>query len=149
MELFDQLHEWHWVVLAAVLFLLEMLIVTGFLLGLALAAVVMAVLLLLLPALAWDWQLLCFGVLAVAITLGYRRYFRQVNEASDNPLLNDRAAQMVGKTFVLGVDLDGTGADMLGDTRWSLRCEGRLPKGTRARVVGVVDGMVLSVEAAP
>lgn len=148
MELFDQLHVWHWVVLAAALFLLEMLIVTGFLLGLALAAVVMAVLVLLLPALAWDWQLLSFGVLAVAITVGYRRYFRKLNEATDNPLLNDRAAQMVGKTFVLGVDLDGTGADMLGDTRWSLRCEGRLPKGTRARVVGV-DGMVLSVEAVP
>jgi membrane protein implicated in regulation of membrane protease activity len=145
MELFDQLHVWHWVVLAAVLFLLEMLIVTGFLLGLALAAVVMAVLVLLLPALAWDWQLLCFGVLAVAMTLSYRRFFRRVNEASDNPLLNDRAAQLVGKTFVLGIDLDGSGADMLGDTRWALRCNGRIPKGTRVRVAGV-DGMVLSVE---
>lgn len=145
MELFDQLHVWHWVVLAAALFLLEMLIVTGFLLGLALAAVVMALLVLLLPALAWDWQILSFGVLAVLITVGYRRYFRRVNEATDNPLLNDRAAQMVGKMFVLGVDLDGTGADMLGDTRWTLRCNGRLPKGTRVRVAGV-DGMVLSVE---
>jgi membrane protein implicated in regulation of membrane protease activity len=145
MELFDQLHVWHWVVLAAVLFLLEMLIVTGFLLGLALAAVVMALLLLLLPALAWSWQLLCFGVLAVALTVAYRRYFRRFNEATDNPLLNDRAAQLVGKTFVLGVDLDGVGADMLGDTRWSLRCSGRLAKGTRVRVVGV-DGMVLAVE---
>lgn len=145
MELFDQLHVWHWVVLAAALFLLEMLIVTGFLLGLALAAVVMALLVLLLPALAWDWQVLSFGVLAVLITVGYRRYFRKVNEATDNPLLNDRAAQMVGKMFVLSVDLDGTGADMLGDTRWTLRCNGRLPKGTRVRVAGV-DGMVLSVE---
>lgn len=145
MELFDQLHVWHWVVLAAFLFLMEMLIITGFLLGIALAAVVMAVIVLLLPALAWDWQLLCFGVLAVVITVGYRRYFRTVNEATDNPLLNDRAAQQVGKNFVLGVDLDGTGADMLGDTRWSLRCNGRIPKGTRVRVVGF-EGMVLSVE---
>jgi membrane protein implicated in regulation of membrane protease activity len=145
MELFDQLHVWHWVVLAAVLFLLEMVIVTGFLLGIALAAVVMALLVLLLPALGWDWQVLSFGVLAVLITVGYRRYFRSVNEATDNPLLNDRAAQMVGKMFVLGVDLDGTGADMLGDTRWTLRCNGKLPKGTRVRVAGV-DGMVLSVE---
>lgn len=148
MELFDQLHVWHWVVLAAVLFLLELLITTGFLLGIAFAAVVMAVLVLLLPTLTWDWQLLCFGALAVALTFGYRRYFRQVNEATDNPLLNDRAAQLVGKTFVLSVDLDGSGADMLGDTRWSLRCAGRLAKGTRVRVVGV-DGMVLAVEEAP
>lgn len=148
MELFDQLHVWHWVVLAAVLFLLEMLIVTGFLLGLALAAVVMAVMVVLLPALAWDWQVLCFGVLAVVLTVACRRYFRRDNEATDNPLLNDRAAQLVGKTFALGVDLDGAGADMLGDTRWSLRCRGRLSKGTRVRVVGV-DGVVLEVEEVP
>lgn len=148
MELIGQLEVWHWVVVAAVLFLLEMLIVTGFLLGIALAAVVMAVLALLIPVLGRDWQLLVFGVLAVALTLGYRRYFRGVNEATDNPLLNDRAAQMVGRTFVLGVDLDGTGADMLGDTRWMLRCNGRIARGARVRVVGV-EGMVLSVEEAP
>ena len=148
MELFTQLEVWHWVVLAAVLFILEMLIVTGFLLGIALAAVVMVVIALIAPILAWDWQVLVFAVLAVVLTLGYRRFFRRVNEATENPLLNDRAAQLVGKTFVLGVDLDGTGADMLGDTRWTLRCNGRIAQGTRVRVVGVED-MVLSVEEAP
>jgi len=147
MELFGQLEVWHWVVAAAVLFLLEMLVVTGFLLGIALAAVVMALLVLAFPIFAWDWQVLLFGVLAVVLTLGYRRYFRGVNEASDDPLLNDRAAQMIGRTFVLGADLEGTGADMLGDTRWALRCNGRLPAGTRVRVVAA-EGMVLSVEEA-
>jgi hypothetical protein len=29
----------------------------------------------------------------VVLTLAYRKYFRNVNEATDNPLLNDRAAQ--------------------------------------------------------
>jgi membrane protein implicated in regulation of membrane protease activity len=148
MELFAQLEVWHWVVVAAALFLLEMLIVTGFLLGIALAAVVMAVLVLLLPIFAWDWQVLLFGVLAVAITLGYRRYFKRVNEASENPLLNDRASQMIGRVFTLSADLEGTGADMLGDTRWMLRCAGRIPKGTRVRVAAV-DGMVLAVEEVP
>jgi membrane protein implicated in regulation of membrane protease activity len=52
---------------------------------------------------------------------------------------------MVGKTFVLGVELDRSGAAMVGDTRWSLSSAGRIDKGVRVRVVGV-DGMVLRVE---
>ncbi|MEZ5572828.1 MAG: NfeD family protein [Halioglobus sp.] len=145
MELFSELHAWHWVALAAVLFVLEVLTTTGFLIGIGLAAVVLAVLLLLLPVLGWEWQVLWFGVLSVVMTLGYRKFFSEVNLATDNPLLNDRAAQLVGKSFVLGVDLNGSGADMLGDTRWTLRSNGRIAKGTRVRVSSV-DGMVLNVE---
>ena len=145
MELFSELHAWHWVALAAVLFAAEVLVTTGFLIGIGLAAVVLALLLLVIPALGWEWQLLCFALLSVALTLGYRKFFRGVNEATDNPFLNDRAAQLVGKTFVLSVDLDGSGADMLGDTRWTLRSQGRIAKGTRVRISGV-DGMVLMVE---
>jgi membrane protein implicated in regulation of membrane protease activity len=145
MELFDHLHAWHWATLAVILFALEMLVSTGFLLGIGLAAIVLAVIMLVLPTLAWEWQLLLFGVLCVTLTLAYRKYFRNVNEATDNPLLNDRAAQLVGKSFILGVDLDRSGADMLGDTRWTLRSSGRLAKGTRVRVTGV-DGMVLHIE---
>lgn len=146
MELFDQLHPWHWFVVAVILFVLELLTVSGFLLGIALAALVVAATLFVIPALVWGWQLLWFGLLAVVLTLGYRKFFRSVNDATDNPLLNDRAAQLVGKTFVLGIDLDRSGADMLGDTRWTLSCNGRIAKGTRVKVVGV-EGMVLKVEA--
>jgi membrane protein implicated in regulation of membrane protease activity len=145
MELFDQLHPWHWFVVAVILIVLEVLTVSGFLLGMAIAALVVAAMLFLIPALVWGWQLLWFGLLAMVLTLGYRKFFRSVNDATDNPLLNDRAAQLVGKTFVLGIDLDRSGADMLGDTRWSLSCNGRIAKGTRVKVVGV-DGMVLNVQ---
>lgn len=145
MDLFEQLQAWHWFVFAVILFVLELLITTGFFLGMALAALVLAGVLFVVNGIAWSWQLLWFGVLSVALTLAYRRFFRQVNAATDNPLLNNRAAQLIGKSFVLGVDLDRNGADMLGDTRWTLRCAGRIKKGSRVRVVDV-DGMVLRVE---
>lgn len=145
MELFTQLQAWHWFALAVLLIVLEVTTTFGFLLGIAFAALALAVALLILPGLAWDWQLLSFGVLSVLLTVGYRRYFKPVNDATDNPLLNDRAAQMVGKSFVLGIDLDRSGADMVGDTRWALSSTGRIDKGTRVRVVGV-DGVVLRVE---
>jgi membrane protein implicated in regulation of membrane protease activity len=144
-ELFDQLHAWHWFVLAVILIVLEVTTTTGFLLGIAFAALALAGILMVVPDLSWDWQFLSFGVLSVVLTLGYRVYFRPDNDASDNPLLNDRAAQMMGKAFVLGVDLDRSGADMLGDTRWALRSAGRIKQGARVRVVAV-EGMVLTVE---
>jgi membrane protein implicated in regulation of membrane protease activity len=46
---------------------------------------------------------------------------------------------------MLSVDLDRSGADMVGDTRWALRSAGRINKGARVRIIGV-DGMVLCVE---
>jgi hypothetical protein len=144
-ELFDQLHAWHWFVLAVILVVLEVTTTTGFLLGIAFAALALAGVLYVVPGLSWGWQFLSFGALAVVFTLGYRMYFRPVNEATDNPTLNNRAAQMLEKSFVLGVDLDRTGADMIGDTRWMLRTDGRINKGTRVRVIGV-EGMVLVVE---
>ena len=112
----------------------------------AFAALALAGLLWLVPALSWDWQLLVFGVLSVVMTIAYRSYFKPGKDAPDTPVLNDRAAQMLGKLFVLGVDLDRAGADMIGDTRWTLRSAERIGKGTRVRVVGV-EGMVLVVEA--
>lgn len=145
MELFDQLHAWHWFVLAVILIVLELTTTTGFLLGIAFAALALAGILLVVPSLLWNWQFLLFGVLSVIMTLGYRTYFRPASDASDNPLLNDRAAQMVGKSFVLGADLDRSGADMIGDTRWALRSAGLIKKGVRVRVVAV-EGMVLIVD---
>ena len=145
MELFDQLHAWHWFVLAVCLIVLEVTTTTGFLLGIAFAALALAGVLYVAPELSWDWQFLSFGVLSVVLTLGYRAYFKFVNNATDNPLLNDRAAQMMGKLFLLSVELDRSGADMIGDTRWTLRSAGRINKGARVRVIGVED-MVLIVE---
>jgi len=144
-ELFTQLQAWHWFALAVILIVLEVTTTGGFLLGIAFAALVLAVAVFIVPELAWDWQLLSFGVLSVLLTVGYRLYFKPVNDKTDNPLLNDRAAQMLGKTFVLGVELDRSGAAMVGDTRWAMRCAGRIGKGARVRVVGI-DGMVLAVE---
>jgi membrane protein implicated in regulation of membrane protease activity len=144
-ELFTQLQAWHWFALAVILIVLEVTTTFGFLLGIAFAALVLALAVFIVPEFALNGQLLTFGVLSVLLTLGYRRYFKPVNDATDNPLLNDRAAQMIGKSFMLSFDLDRSGADMVGDTRWALRSAGRINKGARVRIIGV-DGMVLCVE---
>lgn len=146
MEILEQLQSWHWFVAGIILVMLDIFLLGGFLLGMALAAVAVALLLQLSPEMGWDWQLIYFGALSLIFTVAYLKFFRKVNEATDNPLLNDRAAQLIGRTFVLGEDLDGSGAHMLGDTRWTLQCRGTISGGTKVKVVGS-EGMSLVVEA--
>ena len=97
------------------------------------------------PGLGWEWQLLIFGVLSVVLTVAYKKYFKGFNEETDSPLLNDRAAQMAGDTFVLDNAVHRAGSVMIHDTRWQVECAGVLAAGVRVKVVGS-RGMTLLIE---
>ena len=95
----------------------------------------------------WQWQLVWFGGLSLVTVILVNRYLRKYPLESEAPLLNQRAAQLIGQTFEL-VDpiVNGRGSVHAGDTIW--RVEGPvLPKGARVKVVGA-DGSILKVERA-
>ena len=145
MEFITEVAPWQWFVLAIVLFAIEIFATTGFFIGIALAALVLSILGLVAPGLGWEWQLLVFGGLSVALTVAYKKYFKGFNEETDSPLLNDRAAQMVGDSLVLDEEVRGAGAVMIHDTRWQVECDGILAAGSRVKVVGS-RGMTLLIE---
>lgn len=133
-------------ILAAVLLALEMLAPGIFLMWFGFAAAATG-LIAFRYEIAWQWQLIWFCGLSLAAVLLANRYLRQHPLESDQPLLNKRAAQLVGQTFDLTEPIEnGRGSIRVGDTIW--RVEGpELPKGARIRVVGT-DGSVLKVEEA-
>jgi inner membrane protein len=137
---------WSWMILAAVLLALEMLAPGIFLMWFGFAAAATG-LIAFRYEIAWQWQLIWFCGLSLAAVLLANRYLRQHPLESDQPLLNKRAAQLVGQTFDLTEPIEnGRGSIRVGDTIW--RVEGpELPKGARIRVVGT-DGSVLKVEPA-
>lgn len=145
MDIVLQLQPWHWFVLAAVLFVLEVTATTGFFIGIGGAALILFGVTLVGPELGWEWQLALFGALSVILTIAYKKYFQRFNEETDSPLLNDRAAQMVGDSLVLSESIDGSGAVMIHDTRWQVECEGSLAAGTRVKIAGS-RGMTLVLE---
>ena len=103
---------------------------------------------LLVPGIPILWQAVGFVVLSLHLhrRLPYR-HFRQADEHTDQPLLNRRAAQFVGRVFPLeSAIVDGHGRLKIGDAFWTVSGPD-LPAGTRVRVVAS-DGMVLSVVAA-
>jgi membrane protein implicated in regulation of membrane protease activity len=146
MELFSALQPWHWFVLGTALLVFEIFGAGGFLIGIAVAALLMAVLSWLMAEISWEWQLILFGAGAVVFTLLYLKLLKQFNQATDAPYLNDRAAQLVGTRFQLEQAINGQGSVQIGDTRWKVKCEASLEDGSEV-IVTDSDGMTLLIAA--
>lgn len=139
------LGAWNWMILAAVLFALELVVPGIFFMWFGVAAGITGVIVFRYD-LSWQWQLIWFCGLSLATVLFAAKYLRKHPLASERPLLNERAVQLIGQSFEL-VDpiVNGRGSIKTGDTIW--RVEGpELPRGARIKVVGA-DGTVLKVEA--
>lgn len=138
---------WWWWALAVLLVVIEILAPGFVFLWFAVAAAAMGVVLLLVPSLSWPVQLAIFAVLAVAALALGRRYFRRKpSPPADNPKLNRRSEQYIGRHLTLSEPItDGVGWAKVDDSRWRVAGPD-LPAGTHVKVVGV-DGATLQVEA--
>ncbi|WP_166206685.1 NfeD family protein [Cognatiluteimonas telluris] len=135
-----------WAVAALLLFAAEVLAPGAFMLWLGLAAAVTFVIVLLLPMplLAQVGLFVVLGLVSIQV---YRTWFRGRGTRSDQPLLNRRVAQLVGRVVPLErAIVNGRGRVQIADALWDV--EGpELPAGAAVRVVGA-DGTTLRVEPA-
>lgn len=145
-----ELGPWSWWVLGMLLLAAELLVPGVFLVWIGLGAILTGAVSLVLWDMGWwSWQVqsLVFAASAVVFTLGGRRYFSRLETESDEPLLNQRGASLVGRTAVLGEPIrEGRGRIRLDDTFW-LVSGPDLPTGTRVRIVSS-NGRDLVVEQA-
>lgn len=144
--LLQTMGPWHWMLVAVALFIGELLMPGTFLVWMGLGAAVVGVLLLALPALAWQLQWVIFAVVSVVSVLAWRRYRQRHPEHNDHPVLNQRGQSYLGRHFTLKEPIiDGVGRLHVDDTQWKISGED-LPAGTAVKVVGV-DGTMLKVMA--
>jgi membrane protein implicated in regulation of membrane protease activity len=135
---------WLWMI-GGILLLIAEIIAPGFFLvfiGVAALATGAFTLLFDMPL---AFQLILFTIYAlVAVMIGRKVYANQAVDSTD-PLLNDRAARLVGKsvTVIAAVD-EHSGRVRVGDSEWSARGGPGRP-GERVRITGV-DGNCLLVE---
>jgi len=135
-----------WLILAGVLAATEVVAPGVFLIWIGAAALVTGLLALVLP-IPVPAQFLVFAVAALASIYIGRRVLRDNPIDTTDPMLNDRAARMIGTivTAVEPVDAD-QGRVRVGDGVWSAR--GAVAGvGERLRVTGIDNG-VLIVERA-
>ena len=143
----EGLQFWHWMILGLALAVIEVMAPGTFFLWLGIAAGATGLVLLVLPGIGWQVQLLIFGVLSVAIVAGWRFYQQRYPTESDDSTLNRRGEQYVGRVFTLAEAIvNGRGTVKVGDSLW--RADGPdLPAGAKVKVTGVA-GTVLKVEKA-
>jgi len=136
---------WHWFVLGVVLTTIEMFVPGAFFLGMGMAAIIVGVVLWVEASLALDTQVLCFAVLSLVSVLGLRHFFKTRPIKSDQPLLNRRGEQYVGRHFTLAEPIiNGRGKIRVDDSTWKIKgqdCEA----GSTVTITGV-DGVVLVVD---
>lgn len=144
---FAEINQWHWWLAALVLFVVELLLPGVFFLWLGIAAAITGFIAWLIPSLGWQADFAIFAVLGVVSAMLGRRLWKPQTTVSEDPTLNQRGAQYMGKVFALDTALkDGHGRVSVGDGSWLV--EGPdLPAGARVRVVGIA-GARLKVEAA-
>jgi len=136
---------WDWLALAVFLLIVELLAPGMFFLWMAQASLVTGLLLFFFPVMGWEIQVLIFSVFTVVGIVYARRFFKRHPTVSDQPLLNRRTAQYIGRIFTLDQPIvNGQGKIKVDDSTWKIRGED-CPAGTRVKVVGA-DSVVLIVE---
>ena len=143
-----ELGPWNWMALGLVLLGLEIVVPGIFLLWIGIAAIIVGALTLMIgDAAAWTWELqaVLFLILSLASAYIGKKVMARGDGVSDEPFLNQRAEQLVGRTATLAEPIaDGRGRIKLGDTQW--RVSGPdLPAGAKVKVVSA-DGSELGVE---
>src|SRR5688572_20972581 len=136
-----------WAAVALLLFAAETLAPGAFMLWLGFAATAVFLVVLAVPGLSVLLQVALFVVLSFISIQVYRQWFRGRERKSDQPMLNRRAEQLIGRVLPLDrAIVNGGGRVQIADAYWDVTGPD-LPMGSVVRVVGV-DGMRLRVEPA-
>ena len=138
---------WHWWILAGLLLILELTAPAFFFLWLGIAAAAVGLILLVFPNIGLETQLVLFAIASVVSVIAWRKYRESRPLTTDQPNLNRRGHQYIGRVFSL-VDpiINGVGKVTVDDSTWRVKGPD-LPAGTSIRVTGV-EGVIFKIEAA-
>jgi len=138
---------WDWLGLGTVLLILEVFGAGGYLLWIGVAAAAVGILTYIIPVMSWEVQFLLFAAFSILTGLYWWRRQRSVLRTSDQPGLNMRGSELIGRTFVVhDAIVGGRGKIKVGDGVWMV-VGPDTPVGDRVKVIAQ-DGTILKVEVA-
>lgn len=135
---------WLWMIGGVLLLIAELIAPGFFLVWIGAAAMITGVFALLFD-IGVAGQMALFAVYAAIAVYASRRWYESRPVVTEDPMLNDRAARLVGRTVTVVEPVDTHGGRVrLGDGEWSAR-GGPAQAGERVRITGV-EGNCLLVE---
>jgi len=146
MDWINDIIYWHWLILAVVLIILEILMPGGaYFLWMGVSAAIVGGAMFVFPQMPILVQVLIFAVLSVITVVMYKSYRKKNPLVTDEPALNRRGEQYIGRSFTLKEPIvNGEGKIIVDDTTWKIT--GRdIDAGETVRVVAV-EGSTLVVE---
>ena len=144
MEWLDQVVFWHWWMLAGLLLILELTAPAFFFLWLGIAAAAVGLILMVFPSIPLETQLVLFSITSVVSVIAWRKYRESHPLKTDQPNLNRRGHQYIGRVFTLSDPIiNGEGKVTVDDSTWRVKGPD-LPAGTSIKVSGV-DGVIFLV----
>jgi membrane protein implicated in regulation of membrane protease activity len=146
------IEPWHWIVLGICLMVAEIFLPSFTILWFGLGSLLVAVALLLWPALPLYAQLALWGGATVALTIAWFRYFKpRMLDRTKAGLSREAAVGQVGMVIRAGHEeqrgVVRFSVPLLGQEEWPYLSRGDLAAGDRCRVMDVL-GNALLVEKA-
>ena len=128
---------WYWLVMALAFLVVEILAPGFFFLWMAASAFVTGLIVWLVPSIGINAQIFIFSVLSIIAILVWKFYMKKRSKETDQPLLNKRGAQYVGRVFNLYEAIEnGQGKIKVDDSIWKVYGEDCDIK-TRVKVTGI------------
>jgi membrane protein implicated in regulation of membrane protease activity len=136
---------WYWWVIGFILLVLEILTPGYFFMWMAASGFLTGAIVLLLPATGMNMQILIFSVLSVVAIIVWKFYGKRHPTESDQPLLNKRGVQYIGRVFNLYQPIkNGEGKIKVDDSIWKVHGED-CDINSRVKVIAI-RGTVFDVE---
>ena len=146
MEFFSQIEFWYWLVAAVIMIVVEMLLPLAYFLWMGVSAFIVGLLLFAIPSIPLLIQVIIFGALSVVTLILYKKHDKANPTVNDEPHLNRRGEQYVGRIFTLHEAIvNGVGKVKVDDSTWKVKGSD-MPVGSKVRVLSV-DGTVFNVES--
>ena len=146
MEWINDIIYWHWLILAVVMIILEILIPGAYFLWMGVSAIFVGALMYVFPEMVFLVQILIFAVLSVISVVMYKSYRKKNPIVTDEPALNRRGEKYIDQKFTLTEPIvNGEGKIKVDDSTWKV-VGMDMPAGMIVRVVSA-EGTTLKVEA--
>lgn len=146
MEFLHQIEFWYWLVAAVIMVVIEMLLPLAYFLWMGISAFIVGLLLFAMPSIPLLIQVIIFGALSIVTLVLYKKHEKANPTVNDEPNLNRRGEQYVGRIFTLDEAIvNGVGKVKVDDSTWKVKGVD-MPAGSKVRVMSV-DGTVFNVES--